>query len=1143
MATNQQIEQAVKAVHDQKTFIQILLKDTLDWQVQDEAEGIDDISYDWSPEEIKAKGLSEKLKDGTIRQIQPLHENPWGIFLLEFTYPDAFTTGRGFTRPLRELLRGLVSRRKSANLPVFQRDNLLFICTHEYKYFRFACFQPPAGESKTPPLAIFGWDENDTALRTLCEYNLKALTGSNANGEWIHAFDVKKLTVEFYKEIANWYFWAVKNVHFPSDPKIKSLEENNSINVIRLLTRLIFVWFLRAKNLVSDDLFDEQQVAELLNKFDPLSNKESNYYKAILQNLFFATLNQKMNSEKEPNNRRFRSDDRGFKDRSDDYAVTNLYRHKNLFKSQDAALAAFASIPFLNGGLFDCLDKQDEENPKKIIRIDGFSDVPQNQPIVPEILFFSPERQVDLSQEYGNAKRRAEKVTGLLRILKRYKFTVMESTPVEQEIALDPELLGRIFENLLAAYNPETGTTARKATGSFYTPREIVNYMVDESLIAYLETKLLGGDSTDESARSELNNRLRHLFAYSDEKHNLSKVEVNSIIESLSDLKALDPACGSGAFPMGILLKAVHLLRQLDPDNSRWRALQKKRAIEETEEAYRMGNKDERDARLLEINEAFENNLSDYGRKLYLIENCIYGVDIQPIAVQIAKLRFFISLLIDQQQNDERENRGVLSLPNLETKFVAANTLISLETKGQQIIKSQKVIGLEKDLKKVRHDHFNAKDRKTKLRLVARDKELRCKVADELKGTVGLPETTADKLAKWNPYDQNASAGFFDADWMFAVSKGFDIVIGNPPYNAAIPKNDLATIRSCLYSYRNSNSAILFIDISIHHLAKQNGVTTLIVPKSLLYVENWSDVATDLISYTTALVDVETAFKNVLLEQVVFVYTHYKTIRYRAIKYNSASESFSEINYINKSLFYKFGTWLCDVSKRELDFISKYVDELVFLSTISTTKRGLTIQKLLRANGDVPVIGGKNITSFCIRGTKGFVRKTNLDKYSKRLVHFSNPKIISQRIVAHVQNPKPHLIIMSALDKSGDVLSVDTVENTVISNDKYDPRFVLAILNSRFISWFAYRFIFASAIRTMDLDNYYIGKIFFPKVSLETQSPFISLVEKITESIQIGSFEKSNELIGKLNHLVYSLYDLTPDEIRIVEESTLSTTT
>ncbi len=195
---------------------------------------------------------------------------------------------------------------------------------------------------------------------------------------------------------------------------------------------------------------------------------------------------------------------------------------------------------------------------------------------------------------------------------------------------------------------------------------------------------------------------------------------------------------------------------------------------------YKIGENQEREDRLLEINKIFEENSSDYGRKLFLIENCIYGVDIQPIAIQIAKLRFFISLIVDQTASDDiSTNRGIRPLPNLETKFVAANTLIGLETSGG--LKPIGVTELETELKEVRAKHFNARTRQTKEKYRKRDLEIRNEIADLLKQT-GFPETSANQIAEWNPYEQNYSADWFDVEWMFGIEKGFDIVIGNPPY-------------------------------------------------------------------------------------------------------------------------------------------------------------------------------------------------------------------------------------------------------------------------------------------------------------------------------------------------------------------------
>ena len=305
---------------------------------------------------------------------------------------------------------------------------------------------------------------------------------------WAKTLDIQELNKRFYRELSNWYFWAVNNVTFPEDAG-EDVDIRNATSIIRLITRLIFVWFIKEKKLVPDIFFNPREIEKILVSTDP---QESTYYKAILQNLFFATLNQEMNTpEKHPPDKGGRGVRRKFRGkRRQHYNITSLYRYEEYFANSDEALQHFETIPFLNGGLFECLDKGDKDDPKNILRVDGFSDREDNQLSVPNFLFFSDEREVDLNKVY-DTKGKRYKVRGLIEILRRYKFTITENTPIEEEVALDPELLGKVFENLLAAYNPETGATARKQTGSFYTPREIVNYMVDESLIAYLKTALI----------------------------------------------------------------------------------------------------------------------------------------------------------------------------------------------------------------------------------------------------------------------------------------------------------------------------------------------------------------------------------------------------------------------------------------------------------------------------------------------------------------------------------------------------------------------------------------------------------------------------------------------------------------------------
>ena len=331
--------------------------------------------------------------------------------------------------------------------------------------------------------------------------------------------------------------------------------------------------------------------------------------------------------------------------------MTNLYRHKKLFKQPDKALQLFETIPFLNGGLFECLDKRVTRHGKEVeIRLDGFSDNPQKQPVVPDELFFlENEKEIDLNEIF-DTRGKSYKVRGLLEIFRSYKFTVDENTPIEEEIALDPELLGQVFENLLAAYNPETGVTARKQTGSFYTPREIVNYMVDEALFGYLKN-MLAPDDQD----STLEKRLRNLLSYTESADDFRDEEKEKLIFAIDHLKTLDPACGSGAFLMGMLHKLVFILNKLDPHNQSWEERQVKklhdlidRAERDIEDStLRSQTVNSLQNQIKEVKEAFQRNELNYGRKLFLLENCIYGVDIQPIAVQISKLRCFISLVLD----------------------------------------------------------------------------------------------------------------------------------------------------------------------------------------------------------------------------------------------------------------------------------------------------------------------------------------------------------------------------------------------------------------------------------------------------------------------------------------------------------------
>jgi hypothetical protein len=472
---------------------------------------------------------------------------------------------------------------------------------------------------------------NDLSLDTLYKKH-KFENFVELHRAWTATLDTKELNKRFFRELSNWYFWAITKVEFPNDEKADK-DTHHATGVIRLITRLMFVWFLKEKGLIEEDIFNRRRLQDILN-----FNDESAFYKAILQNLFFATLNTDTTDGK--TKRRFET----VAERKNNLNHS-FFRYESEFINPEKALRDyFFKVPFLNGGLFECLDRPEEK-----VFIDGFNEEESNALSVPDELFFSDYCEAPELNEVYDTKNKKYEVRGLIQILDNYKFTIAENTPLEEEIALDPELLGKMFENLLANYNPETKTTARKQTGSFYTPREIVDFMVDESLIAYLKGKLqtetkgftmavafgsnqptfFGNEGRRQLAfeerfsvnrwlgkDKELESALHKLFAYNDRNpFSDNETETEILIKAINDCKIIDPACGSGAFPMGILHRLVFLLSKLDKDNVKWRELQRQIAVKETEEAFNIGDVEERQKRLIEINEVFDLNASDYGRK------------------------------------------------------------------------------------------------------------------------------------------------------------------------------------------------------------------------------------------------------------------------------------------------------------------------------------------------------------------------------------------------------------------------------------------------------------------------------------------------------------------------------------------------
>lgn len=956
-------------------------------------------------------------------------------------------------------------------------------------------------------------------------------------------FSVEVLTKEFYNELSDWYAWAINIIRFPNDINDKEDDDKfNNEGAIRLITRLIFVWFLKQRHLIPEEFFDENYLKEnLLKDFKPylmgglLHDKgEVKYYTSILQNLFFAMLNSPITPEGSNE-----LSERHFRKKGGDYDNNKLMRYEYYFKNPQLFVdLANKTVPFLNGGLFDCLDVKD-----KGMYYDGFSDNEKSKKslYLPDFLFFIPEADVDLSVWYNDKKKKIVKVRGLINILKNYNFTVEENTPYDKEVSLDPELLGKVFENLLASYNPETQTTARKQTGSFYTPREIVQYMVNESLVAHLK-RTVGED---------LEPQFRQLLQYSDDPVEFSDTQRKSIMQSLYNCKILDPACGSGAFLMGILQQMVHILNRIDPGNTQWREMMLSKAIDETSEAYRTASSDEREEMKADIYRSFDENINrpDYARKLYIIENCIYGVDIQPIAIQISKLRFFISLVVDQMTNSNpADNFGIRPLPNLEAKFVAANTLIGLDS-GVSITDTDKVCEIKAELKTANHKIFGAKTVKTKRKYKERIKELRISLADELNELGFVNEDEAQQLASWDMFNQNTSSSFFDPDWMFGVKDGFDIVIGNPPY-VLIPKSEFLKTYSAFYKYQDGKIDLyrLFIERGIG-LLKNTGIICYLTPNTWLAIKSCTKLRRYVFNECgiAFINDYDESIFTASVNNIVFL-----------LKRNYIADSF-KVNLHNKGNIITFDIETDDILSRSeceinvnaddeaLEIKRKMLSDSVCLGMIDGIEMCLGVQpyhnslhtkqqmkeKFLHADYQVnknyvPEYGGKHFSQFSKLNALTKWVDYSAEFYTKPDKRFFvGPRIIVREIPSKT-------LICSYIEEFA--IFNKSVFNIRSSN--MPTKVLLAILNSKAVGYFISAFGDKSKQALFPRISMKILKaIPIPKIPPKEISFLSSLVDTAITYSDTDS-ERFQEQVQHINLVVYHLYGLTYDEILIVDPQT-----
>ena len=623
-------------------------------------------------------------------------------------------------------------------------------------------------------------------LQRFSLHNLRAESASlrtfaDFDNAWQKLLSVEKLKNDFYRELVNWFRWATTEIKLARLPELTPDTASKRSRAtqeftVRLISRTLFLWFLKEMQLIPAELLELYDITDK-RRFLPQApyNPDANsYYRGILQNVFFQALNLHMDQRR-------KSGPAAANDRTVRQAELKrlIYLGKNHLP-EDFNYDLFDRIPYLNGGLFDSLP---EDNASDTIEDGAFR--------IPNKLFYAKWKDgftVDVSIGRRSVTRPVE---GLNRIFDRYRFTVSENTPLEEDVALDPELLGLVFENLLAEIDPDdkaAAKRARKASGSYYTPRQIVDYMVNEALHLHLRTQL----EKSGASREDLQALTRLCYSASDEE-DFSAI-ADRVVTILESTRVLDPACGSGAFPMGMLHRMVEVLSRVDPDNERW----KQRLLNRLPPGIR------EDAR-----RGMEGKSYNYLRKLGVIQKNLFGLDIQPLAALIAKLRFFLTLVIEQEVhlNDRAHNYGLQSLPNLETNIICANTLQDAE---HGLLEGP----ILSELRRIREEYYQpetARERRDELARAVGEKlaTLFPGFAEITKGIRPTGETALDReqirwqqdaawLAEWFKH-ASIAAPFFNVETFFPelIEEGdpnptpFHIIIGNPPYGGNKIRNDV----------------------------------------------------------------------------------------------------------------------------------------------------------------------------------------------------------------------------------------------------------------------------------------------------------------------------------------------------------------
>ena len=936
-------------------------------------------------------------------------------------------------------------------------------------------------------------------------------------------FSIEKVTKEFFDKYKELYHKLEESLQkiIKKDSKVEKEFENKSVDTVdftkKLLGQIVFLYFLQKKGWLGVQKDERGNFGKwgagpkdfMKKLFDGDIGKYDNFFNDILEPLFYEALAT---------------------ERDDDYY--------SRFKCK---------IPFLNGGLFEPINDYNWRETDILIDNDIFR--------------------------------------AIFKTFGEFNFTVKEDEPLEKEVAVDPEMLGKVFENLLEVKD-------RKSKGAFYTPREIVHYMCQQSLINYLETNTSIERKDIENFILKGDNYLALTLLYESKNIDATsdwtlpssiKKNYKEIDRLLKEIKIVDPSVGSGAFPLGMMNEIV-----------------KARSI---------------------LSVYFKENRKDYDLKRETIENCLYGVDIESSAVEITKLRFWLSLIVD-----ELDMKNIKPLPNLDHKIMCGNSLLEefegvklfdekllgevkkdnsieikqvrekiaelnkekgriatgksngkslkeidkeikkLERKKQKLIskpkKAQQTSLIEtqsqrkiKELRSLQKEYFNEQNRKKKKDLREKIEKIEWDLIEET-----LKEQRHEEaMEKLGLYKKSKSKPFFLWKLYFAEvfqrdNPGFDVVIANPPYvfggNKGISNEDKKSFKRNFFSgTKKINLFTIFIEHGIS-LLRQKGFLTYITPNTLLRVTSYSNIREFLIKNTTLLeiMDLDVGvFENVTASTILLLLEKEQSNLENVIKikrnmihslFNNPKQKYFD----SKGFVFNIFSTLNDriiINKiknesKQLGSLCKY---LRFGVVISNNKDEVVKDKKINAEW-VKFLEGNEIGPYYINYIGRYLH------YKKDLLHrsrtpdvFMSKKIMIQRITG---GNKP----IKAVYDSSSYFNKESIINLVLHNkNDNDYKFIVAILNSRLINWFYNKEYSNESKLTVNISKEYLSEIPI-KENILIKEKILILVNQILSVTKDDDYlnnpykqAKVKKLENEIDKLVYKLYELTPKEIKIIEES------